>query len=87
MDFLFRDKAIEVHKEECRDIPNSCRDTDQAHGNETQVVTLIKHMAMKLMLQHLTTFSKHKELTRAEELCHDKRQLFRDTKSIVSFNE
>ena len=37
--FLCRDKAGEVHKEECRDNPNSCCGTDQAHGNETHVAT------------------------------------------------
>ena len=44
------------------------------------VVTLIKNMAMKLM-------SRHKELKIVEKLCRDKRQLCRDTQSIVSFGE
>ena len=37
--FLCHDKAGEVHEEECRDIPNSCRNTDKAYGNGTHVVT------------------------------------------------
>ena len=53
----------------------------------THVVTLIKHMGMKLMSQHLTTLSRHKELKIAEELCRDKRQLCHGTKSIVIFDE
>ena len=51
----------------------------------THVATLIKHMAMKIMLRHLTTLSQHKELKIAEKLCCDKRQLCHDTKSVVSF--
>ena len=37
--FFCRDKVGKVHKEECRDIANSCCDTNQAHGNETHVAT------------------------------------------------
>ena len=51
----------------------------------THVATLIKNMAMKLMSQHLTTLSRHKELKIVEKLCRDKRQLCCDTKSIFRF--
>ena len=37
--FLCCGKDGEVRKEECNDIPNSYRDTDQAHDNETHVTT------------------------------------------------
>ena len=50
----------------------------------THVMTLIKHRAIELTSRHLTTLLQHKELKIAEELYHDKRQLCRDIKSIVS---
>ena len=53
----------------------------------THAAALIKHMAMKLMSRHLTTLSLHKELKIVEKLCCDKRQLCRNTQSIVSFDE
>ena len=49
------------------------------------VVTLIKHMEMKLMSRHLTTLLRHKELKIVEKLFRDIIQLCRDTKSKVSF--
>ena len=39
---------------------------------------------MKLMSQHFTTLSQHKELKMVENICRDKRQLCLDTKFRVS---
>ena len=68
--FVCHKIAREVLKEECRDIPYS-------------VATLIKGNGSGTLSQHFKTLSQHKELKMVERLCHDKRQLCRDTKFRV----
>ena len=44
--------------------------------------TLSRHFST--LSRHFSTLSRHKELKIVEKLCHEKRQLFRDTKFKVS---
>ena len=70
-----------------------CRNKDQAELKpETKIAVtphnffaaLIKENGSGTLSRHFTTLSQHKELKIAENLCHDKRQLCRDTKFTVS---
>ena len=69
--FVYRDIAGEDLEEECCDIPFS-------------VVTLIKGNGSGNLSRPFITLSLQKEQKIAEKLCHNKRQLCRNTKFKVS---